>query len=310
VIGFLGEALIDLVASKEGDKSLFYNYIGGCALNAAVSAARLEADVIYMGKISSDVFGKEIEKYFKENRVDLFDSFVGVKEPTMLAFAHLDTSKAASYTFYTKGTTIDSLSSDEIVNLLKTFDDIHYLHVGSVSLALENSGNEILKALKSLNERPFIFFDPNVREAVINDNASYLKRVLEVAKLANMIKLSDEDIKILFPSLEVEEAIDQLLDLGVEHIVLTMGKEGLKWFSQDGLVVSVKAYGDKVVDTIGAGDTVSGALLSYLSENAIGPTDPLEEEEIKEALTLASKAAAVTVSRAGANPPFANELSF
>jgi fructokinase len=304
MIAFLGEALVDLIGSKGGDGQLcFCAHPGGCALNAATAAARLDADVLYIGAISSDMFGAMIGRHFAENHVGTVGQLCEVGEHTMLAFANLDARGQASYSFHTAHTTIEACPAPMITHVFTQFDDIRYLHVGSVAVALDHSGDEIVRALEELDPLPFLFFDPNVRPAVIGDMDRYRKRVLSIARRASMIKLSDEDLRMLFPRISIAHGVDQLLSLGAEHVVLTKGKHGLQWRSREGLDVSVPAIDNPIVDTVGAGDTVSGALLCYLGEHGIGPGDPIEEDQASEALAFAAAAAAVTTSRKGADPP-------
>lgn len=309
MIAILGEALIDLIGSKkEGEENCFYYYVGGCAHNAAIALARLENEVFYVGKLSGDLFGQQLKRSFTENGVLLLDNLCNVRENSTVGFATLDKNGSASYNFYTEGTTITNFSAQEILSSLKAIDELHYLHVGSVALAVEQSGVEIVKALRALATPPFIFFDPNVRPTVITDWDSYRKRVVEVASMSSMIKLSDEDLELLFPALDEQEALLHLLELGAQHIVLTKGAKGIQWRSQDNFDVSIPAVKSSIIDTVGAGDTVSGALLSFLEEEAIGPTDFISEEDALRALKWAASAAAITIGREGANPPYRSEI--
>ncbi len=310
MVAFLGEALIDFIETVDDRmlRSSFVPVVGGCAVNAATSCARLECDVTYIGKISSDAFGQILIDHFESNNINLVQNLTNVDEQTVLAFATLNRDGSATYSFYLEGTTLNALSSDEIVSALQAIEDLHYLHVGSISLALEKSGQQIVKALERLENKPFIFFDPNVRTTVIENEENYKKRIIEVLKMTNMVKLSDEDLNLLFPTLEKDEAVKHLLSLGCDHIVLTKGKNGIRWFTQEGEDFFIEAIDNPIVDTVGAGDTVSGTILAYLEEHAIGPKDPIDATMIKEALDLAVKAAAITTSRKGADPPTKEEL--
>lgn len=309
MIAILGEALIDLIGGAGKDEQpCFYHYAGGCALNAATAAARLESDVLYIGRLSADMFGQQMQSYFKANNVKLVEEFCDVPENSMIGFAKLDESGAASYVFYSEGTTVTRLGAHEISQVLESHPQITYLHVGSVSVALEDSGEQILKALKTTGNLPFVFFDPNVRPTVIKDFGSYRKRVLEIVKLSSLVKLSHEDLELIFPDLTIGDGVKAILDLGAEHVILTKGKHGLQWCSKDDLDVSVPAIDNPIVDTVGAGDTVSGAILTYLEEHSLGRGDSITEEQAKEAMEFAALAAAVTTSRKGANPPKRGEV--
>ncbi|NCB02491.1 MAG: carbohydrate kinase [Spirochaetia bacterium] len=310
MIGFLGEALIDLIGgTSEKGESLFHYYSGGCALNAATAASRLGSPVTYIGKLSKDMFGVQMKDYFKKNNVNVIPFLTDVKENSMIGFAKLDKTGAASYVFYTQGTTISTLSSDDILKAIESIDNLDYLHVGSVSIALEQSGNQILKALLEMKNLPLIFFDPNVRPTVIEDFDLYRERVLKVASMSSIIKLSHEDLEFLFPDISQKEALKVLFAGRVQVVLFTMGKDGLRWISENGLDITVPAIDNPIVDTVGAGDTVSGATLTYLSEHGI--TNPLDvdKEKAYELMDFAVRCAAVTTSRKGANPPFRSEVN-
>ena len=311
MIAFMGEALIDLIGSTGSEgQPCFYYYSGGCALNAATAAARLDSDVLYIGKLSSDMFGIQMQEYFTANKVKMVPEFQDVHENSMIGFAKLDAHGSATYSFYIEGTTVTVLTAEEIVEAIEPLDTLRYLHVGSVSVALDSSGEQILSALKRLKNRPFVFFDPNVRPSVIKDFETYRKRVVEVARLSTLIKLSHEDLGLLFPDRNVEDGISYLLDLGASHVVLTKGKDGLQWISKSGLDIQVPAIDNPIVDTVGAGDTVSGALLTYMEEHDIGLGDIVTSGQATEALEFAAAAAAVTTSRKGANPPRRSEVAY
>ncbi|HLW22439.1 MAG TPA: PfkB family carbohydrate kinase [Sphaerochaetaceae bacterium] len=309
MIAILGEALIDLIGGKgEDGQDCFYHFAGGCALNAATAAARLGSHVLYIGKLSSDMFGTQMQQYFTDNSVSMVDQFRDVPNNSMIGFAKLDSTGSASYVFYTEGTTVTKLTDEEITQALDAHPQISYLHIGSVSVALDESGEHILRALEKRDDLPFVFFDPNVRPTIIANLDTYRKRVIALVKLSTLVKLSHEDLEMIFPVVSVEEGIQKLLHLGVEHVILTKGKDGLQWRSQSGLDVSIPAIDNPIVDTVGAGDTVSGAVLTYLNEQNIQKGDTVTEAQAQEALRFAALAAAVTTSRKGANPPKRNEV--
>ncbi len=310
MIGILGEALIDFISGIGVDgKECYYPYSGGCALNAATAASRLGADVLYIGKLSQDMFGQKMQSHFIENHVRLKKSLCSVVENSMIGFAKLDPSGAASYVFYSQGTTPTVLTKDEILAVLKEEPQVRFLHIGSVALALDASGEHIRQALRTHIPSPFIFLDPNVRPTVIADFGTYRMRLLDVASMAQLIKLSHEDLQSIYPQLTEREGVMALLSLGAAHVVLTRGKDGLTWFSRSGFSCHVDAVDIKVVDTVGAGDTVSGAILTFLEENALYDPSMITEKLAKAALGFASAAAAVTCSRKGCDPPRRNEVS-
>lgn len=310
MIGILGEALIDLIEGTGGGKEpCFYPHVGGCALNTATAASRLGSSVLYIGKLSADMFGLQMQQHFSENGVAVYPPFCNVRENSMLAFASLDKDGAASYAFYIAGTTVEALRSYEIEEVFSHTRHIDFLHIGSVALALERSGEEILTALKRLDSRPYIFLDPNVRPTVIEDLSRYRERLIMAISLSAIVKLSCEDLALVFPGVPEREGVAKLIDCGAAHVVLTRGKDGLSWYSANGIDVWVPAIDTKVVDTVGAGDTVSGAILCYLDERGLTTPDGVTTTHAREALTFAAAAADITCSRKGANPPWRRELT-
>ena len=265
----MGEALIDFVGGRDDEgKNLFYYYNGGSSLNAAVASARLETPTLYIGKLSQDMFGKQMQAYFEANNVELVPWLCDVKENSTIGFAKLDAGGSASYVFYTDGTSVTQLSADEILKVFNTYP-IEYLLTGSVALALEEAGNHILEAIKRVGPSRFnLILDPNVRPTVIADFEKYLQRIYQLVEISYLVKLSDEDLLYLFPNKTLDEGIKALLDLGAEEVVLTKGKDGLEWRNNRG------KCGCSAVDNCcwyhRGGDTVSGAIMTFLKENKIG----------------------------------------
>lgn len=316
MIGVIGEALIDFIGrGKEGSSENFASYVGGCALNAATAASRLGSPVGFFGKIASDMFGLRLVNHLVDNKV-LFDpSLCSSSLPSMIGFASLDEQGKASYAFYSKNTAPVSLTKEELVDALSNHTDLKVLHLGSVSLAVKPGCDAILEAVESLNPRPILFLDPNVRPSVIEDFDAYLKRLKRAIKLADIIKLSDEDLLLLYPNLEVAQAAKQLCTDSSAHIILTKGKEGSTWFSPDSFSVDSPIVDLPVIDTVGAGDTFSGAILSFLHEGGYLGSDgqdpllaSLSSETIAKAMEFANAAASINCSRKGCDPPTYEEV--
>ncbi|MBN2858909.1 MAG: carbohydrate kinase [Sphaerochaetaceae bacterium] len=310
MIGFLGEALIDFISREEdaGSDPLFHYYAGGSTLNAATAASRLGSDALFLGKLSQDMFGQKMKEYFRSNNVMFRQELVDVPQNSMIGFAKIDETGAASYVFYTSDTSVTSFSAAEIVKTIEEAENLDYILIGSVSVALETSGEHIRNALKSIMNRPFIFFDPNVRPTVVEDFDRYHERMKDLASLSSIIKLSHEDLAFLYPDLSVTDGLNSLMQGNTQAIILTLGKDGLRWIDQQGRSINVPAIDNPIVDTVGAGDTVSGAVLTFLSEHGIVKTRDLSDAQITEMLEFAVQAAAVTTSRKGANPPLRSEV--
>jgi fructokinase len=316
MIGVIGEALIDFIGtSKEGSSQNFASFVGGCGLNAATAATRAGSPVGFFGKLSNDMFGLRILDHLVDNKV-LFDpGLCNSPLPSMIGFAQLDDQGKASYAFYSKNTAPVCLDAEELLNALSNHSDLKILHIGSVSLALKPGCDAILDAIDFLKPRPIVFLDPNVRPTVIDDFEAYRKRLFTACRLADIIKLSDEDLLLLYPELEVEQAAKTLCSEVSSHVILTRGKHGSTWFSTGKFSVDSPIIDLPVIDTVGAGDTFSGSLLSYLHEKGYFGVDgnepslaKLDKEIITKAMRFANAAASINCSRKGCNPPTKEEV--
>ncbi len=316
MIGVIGEALVDFIAKPAiGSTVGFDSHVGGCGLNAATAASLQGSAVGFIGKLSKDMFGMRILEHLVDNQV-MFDPILcAAPQPSLLAFASLDEQKKATYAFYWEGSAAVTLSKEELLAVMGEHTDLRVVHIGSLALALEPGCDAILEALKEYEPRPIVFLDPNVRPAVLQDRKKYLERMHAAFSLASLVKLSDEDLLYLHPGSEPRIRAKALAaEYGV-HIILTLGRDGSIWFFPDGGEVGMPIIDLPVIDTVGAGDTFSGALLSYLHERDCFGSDgqrpclgDLTEPLIKDALRWASAASAINCSRRGCDPPTKKEV--
>lgn len=316
MVAVIGEALIDFIGKGKEESSVnFASYVGGCGLNAATAVARLQTPVGFFGKLSADMFGDRIMEHMVDNYV-LFDPMLcGSKHPSMIGFLDLDEQGKASYAFYSDYTAPTTIQRDELLLSLSEHSDIKVLHIGSVSLAVEPGCDAILDAVDMLKPSPVVFLDPNVRPTVIDDFDAYRKRLGLAIRLADIIKLSDDDLLLLYPELAVDEAAKKLCKESGAHVVLTRGKQGSTWFSPQKFTVDSPIIDLPVVDTVGAGDTFSGALLSFLGRGGYFGAEgeephllPLSQDVIAQAMRFANVAASINCSRKGCDPPSLEEV--
>ncbi|WP_320123244.1 carbohydrate kinase [uncultured Sphaerochaeta sp.] len=316
MIGVIGEALIDFIAKGTLGPSVPYDsVVGGCALNTAVATSRQDSPVAYVGKISGDIFGQRMLNHLIESEV-LFDpSLCAAPQPSLLAMASLDAEGKANYTFYTEGTAVASMTKAELLSALQEHTDLKVVHIGSVALALEPLSEVIISALQSYEPKPVIFLDPNVRPAVIPDMHVFRSRIEEAMDLASLVKISDEDLLLLYEGKDAKKMAQSLAKEKQAHIILTLGKQGSIWYTPEGESVSMEIIDLPVIDTVGAGDTFSGGLLSYLYErNCFGKDGDIPKLEklsldmIKDALLWATASSAITCSRRGCDPPRTKEI--
>lgn len=280
-----GEALIDLVPSGEARVPK----VGGGAANTAKALVKLGIPTAFIGGISSDSYGSSIREELRE--VDLTLTHHS-DFPTALAIVTLDVDGSASYEFKLKNTSTFDFRS-EWLPLAKP----EVLHVGTLATIIEPGASQLFTWAKNLNTH--IIFDPNVRPTVIDDRDKYRQIVEKWVGISEIVKLSREDLDWLGYF-----NVTKFFELGAKLVVVTSGAEGITGYSQKG-VISVPGVRVEVVDTVGAGDTVGAVLVEGLLKYGM---DGLVGESLFSVLRRAAIAAAITCTRAGANPPSASEI--
>jgi fructokinase len=301
-----GEALIDMLPrTTDAGEAAFAPYPGGAVFNTAVAMGRLGAPAGFYSGLSSDLFGDMLREVLAESGVDSSPAHVSAR-PTTLAFVRL-TGGQASYTFYDENTAGRMLTPADLPppGLADAF------FFGGISLVGEPCG-EAYEALQR-REAParVTMIDPNIRPSFITDPAGYRARLGRMIARADIVKVSDEDLRWLMGAGEVSAHARALLAQGPRLVCVTEGARGARGFSSGGAEVFVPAAPVVVADTVGAGDTFNAGVLTalwragLLNKAAIAALDP---SAIRAALALGVRAAAVTVSRPGANPPWAHEL--
>ncbi|HYS38953.1 MAG TPA: carbohydrate kinase [Pseudonocardiaceae bacterium] len=304
-----GEALVDLVpapATVRGELGPLLPRVGGGPYNTAVAAGRLGAPVAFLSRVSTDGFGDAIVDRLVDSdvRVDLVQRG---PEPTTLAVVTLGADGSARYTFHVQGTA-DRLVTDPG----PLPDEVTTLSLGTLSLVLEPGASAYETVLRRESARGRLtVLDPNIRTVLIPDPAAYRARFATWLPDIGVLKVSVEDAGWLADTSDIEPVLRDWLAAGVTAIVLTRGGAGLTVLTEADRV-DVPAAPARVVDTIGAGDTVHGALLAWLHRSGVrGARDlaKLDRPAWSDALGFAARAAAVTVGRVGAQPPYAAELN-
>lgn len=311
-----GEALVDLVpapATGAGELGPLLPLRGGGPYNVAVALGRLGAPVRFLSRLSTDAFGDALLERLRLSGVDTSLVQRG-EEPTSLAVAGIGPDGSARYSFHLEGTA-DRLVADPG----ELPADVSVLSLGTLSLALEPGATTYETLLRRHSARGGLtVLDPNIRPRVIADPAAYRARFASWLPDIGVLKLSVEDAAWLAGAPDgdpgrVLGAVREWLTAGPAVAIVTHGADGIRALTAGGAEVEVPTVPAHVVDTIGAGDTVHGALLHWLYKR--GCTTPAAVREVgadgwTEALGYAARAAAVTVSRAGAEPPYAAELAF
>ncbi|MFE1410833.1 carbohydrate kinase [Streptomyces sp. NPDC058746] len=288
-----GEALIDLVPTERPSGALLPRP-GGGPYNTALALGRLGAEVAFCSRVSTDGFGEALLAGLRTAGVDLSLVQRG-PEPTTLAVPSLAPDGSASYGFYVEGT------ADRLFTLPPALPEAaRALALGTCSLVLEPGASAYEALLRRESRRGLLtLLDPNIRPALIPDPEAYRARFLtRLLPHAGVLKLSEEDAAWL------GGRVGDWLAAGPGAVVLTRGAAGLTVWTREGAEHSVPARRMAVADTIGAGDTVNAALLHRLS--AVAPGEPVDWPGV---LAYAAHAAALTCTRAGAEPPYAAELT-
>ncbi|MGA4842669.1 carbohydrate kinase family protein [Streptomyces sp. G45] len=299
-----GEALIDLVPQGgEGGAALptLAPRLGGGPFNTAVALGRLGSPAAFCSRISRDAFGEALLARLRAAGVDVSSVQRG-EEPTTLAVASVGPDGSAGYSFYVEGTA-DRLFSAPA----RLPEGARALSFGTCSLVLEPGASAYEELLRRAAARGvFTALDPNVRAGLIADADAYRARFASWLPSVSLLKLSEDDARWLGGTPK------EWLASGPTAVVVTRGAAGLSVFTRDGGEVAVPGVAVDVVDTIGAGDTVNAALLHGLAARdalSAGALAELGGDAWADVLRFAARAAAVTCSRAGAEPPYAEELA-
>ena len=301
-----GEALIDMLPRETAcGEACYMPVAGGAVFNTAIALGRLGAPSGFFSGISTDFFGDLLVNYLKDSNVDA-RYVVRTDHPETLAFVRL-VHGHAQYAFYDEGTSGRLLAQTDIPALDA---EVSALQFGAISLIPEPCGGTYEEMMRREHLSRVISFDPNIRTSFIKDKVAHRARMDRMLAMSDIIKLSDEDLAFFDSFGDIEGFAAKLLEGQAKLVVMTRGAEGAVAIGKAGKV-EVPGIKVTVVDTVGAGDTVNAGILAWLYKAGKLSKDGLESltrDDIAGALSLAVRAAAVTVSRAGANPPWENEL--
>ena len=292
-----GEVLIDLIPEGAERKPI----VGGGPANTAKALANLGVDTQFIDGVSTDEYGQMAKGELVSAGVKL-DHVKFSDKPTCLAMVSLSDSGSASYEFVIENTATFDFTPDWLPNPQTELPSL--LHIGTLATVIEPGASVLFEWAQSVAKIAPIVFDPNIRPAVISDRKQYLMQVERWVSISSAVKVSDEDIKWLYPSLEIDQVINNWLAKGPSLIVATYGDKGLAGYRQ-GEKVSVDSIKVAVADTVGAGDTVGAILVEAIVKDGL---DNLSGVRLEMMLKRAAKAAAITVSRSGANPPTLKEI--
>jgi fructokinase len=286
----IGEALTDIVTTPGG----MTEHPGGSPANVAYGLARLGVSTGLLTAVGADRRGAALENHLQSAGVVLLPGFRSL-ERTSTATATIAADGSASYEF-------DILWNPEPLHPL--FASPKVLHTGSIAIFLAPGATRVKTVLRQLRSACTITYDPNIRPELLGTHAESRSIFEELVHLTNVVKLSDEDAQWLYPRKTLEDTAAHVLSLGAELAVITKGSSG-SLLATAGARLSIPAVQTRVVDTIGAGDSYMSALILGLLTRGTHGLAPAVLEQLGR---TAAMAAAITVARAGANPPTENEL--
>ncbi len=301
-----GEALIDMLPreSVTGEPA-FAPYAGGAVFNSAIALGRLGVPTEFFSGLSTDLFGQQIRDVLASSNVGSAYADLSSR-PTTLAFVRL-VDGHATYTFYDENTAGRMLAEEKLPVLDAALDAMLF---GAISLIPEPCGSAYEALMRREHGNRVTMLDPNIRPGFIPDKEKHLARMRRMMAMADIVKLSDDDLDWFGETGSHAEIAVRWLEAGPKLVIITGGAKGAKGFTNRH-TVSVAAQPVRVVDTVGAGDTFNAGVLASLHDQGL-LTKPalasLSDVAIHAALSLGAKASAVTVSRAGANPPWRHEL--
>lgn len=288
-----GEVLIDILPT--GD------VVGGGPANTAKALARLGYEVDFIDGISHDAFGLKARKELERDGVSL-DLCLVSEKPTCTATVTVNSNGGASYEFLINGTATFDFNNAWLPDPERLKPSV--LHIGTLATIIEPGAGVLFDWALRVGEFAPIVFDPNIRPSVMGDRAIYAASVEKWVGISSIVKVSDDDIKWLYPDETLDEVARRWIAQGVSCVVVTRGAHGLIGYTEHGIEEVDGAKVD-VIDTVGAGDTVGAIVVEGIIQHSVSG---LTGHVLNGVLHKAAIAAGITCSRAGAQPPHKHEL--
>ena len=306
-----GEALFDFFseedASGQAAKLNYKAIAGGSPFNVAVGLRRLGIESGFFAGLSTDYLGRRLQQVLKDEGIS--EGFlVEFDAPTTLAMVAVGANGSPQYSFRGEGCADRQL---QLTHLPPLGDEIRGLHVGSFSLVVQPIGDTLLSLVKRESGKRLISLDPNVRLNPQPDIQLWRARVAELVQHADLIKVSDEDLHLLYPEQTPESVLQGWLQHRCQLVFLTRGGDGASVFSRQHGTWSQPAVKVVMADTVGAGDTFQAALIAWLTEQQLDSVDGLQNlsrEQIDAMLGFAIRAAALTCGKTGPDLPYRHQL--
>ncbi|MBC3258212.1 carbohydrate kinase [Pseudomonas paralactis] len=307
-----GEALFDFFseedASGQASRVNYKAIAGGSPFNVAVGLRRLGVESGLFAGLSTDYLGRRLHQVLKAESVS--ERFlVEFDAPTTLAMVAVGANGSPQYSFRGEGCADRQL---ELTHLPPLGDEVRGLHIGSFSLVVQPIGDTLLNLVKRESGKRLISLDPNVRLNPQPDIQLWRDRVAELVTHADLIKVSDEDLHLLYPDQSPESVLHGWLQHRCQLVFLTRGGDGASVFSRQHGNWSAPAVKVVMADTVGAGDTFQAALITWLTEHQLDSVTGLQQltrAQINAMLGFAIRAAALTCTKTGPDLPYRHQLA-
>lgn len=306
-----GEALFDFFSENDASglasKVSFKAIAGGSPFNVAVGLRRLGVESALFAGLSTDYLGRRLQQVLQDEGVRA-DYLVDFPAPTTLAMVAVGANGSPQYSFRGEGCADRQLKPEHLPEL---GSEVRGLHIGSFSLVVQPIADTLLALVRRETGKRLISLDPNVRLNPEPDIELWRSRVATLVELADLIKVSDEDLSLLYPGQDPQRVIEGWLQHRCQLVFLTRGGEGATVFSRAHGSWSVPACSVNIADTVGAGDTFQAALITWLTEQQLDSVEgvqSLAREQIDGMLRFAVQAAALTCSKTGPDLPYRQQL--
>jgi fructokinase len=306
-----GEALFDFFSQPDSNGQSnrvgFQAVAGGSPFNVAVGLRRLGVEAGFFAGISTDYLGKRLATVLQEEGVRE-DFLIHFDAPTTLAMVAVGADGSPHYSFRGEGCADRLLTVEQLPEL---DDSVRGLHVGSFSLVVQPVADALLALVQRESGKRLITYDPNVRLNPAPSIELWRSQVAKFAEHAHIIKVSDEDLGLLYPDVDAETVAKGWLTHHCQLVIMTRGRQGASIFTRELGSWSVPAREVETADTVGAGDTFQAALITFLTERGLDtpanlPT--LSRETLTQMLNFAVAAAAVTCTRVGPDLPYRDQV--
>ena len=296
-----GEALIDMVVGGDGTRR---PAPGGGPFNTARALARLGVPTAFLGHFSEDHLGRMLADRLAADGASLALATFG-PEPTTIAVAKIGKDGLAEYEFVTQGTSAPNLTREMVPDQLGA--EVKALHLGTLGLLLQPMASSLTEFVGRETGRRLVMLDPNIRPVLAID-PEYRPRLHSLIPQSTIVKASAEDLTWLYPDVDYRAAAERILGVGVRLVLVTLGAAGGYGATRNSQV-SVSSPPVEVVDTIGAGDAFGAAALAWLHDrDALDPELSVTDQDVRSLLEYSCRAASLTCTRSGAEPPWRSEM--